>query len=152
MTWAGTNNLLKNNIKKTAIMIVSNNKDLKQVEREMLGIKLKHSENVKILGTWLSDDLKWNHHINHGKESLIAQLKARMSAVKLIKRKVSARFAKIAATAIFFSKLTYHIEAYGSTTLTNKRKIDNIIIRMAKFLNGPAGLGRSDKWHLDQLG
>ena len=70
----------------------------------------------------------------------------------MIKKKISTKFAKIVATSLFYSKLAYHVEAYASTTLTNKRKINKLILKLAKFLNGPSGIGKSDNWHMNELG
>ena len=86
--------------------------------------------------------MKWNYHINDSKDSLLSQLKSRVSAIKMIKSKVSTKFAKTIATSIFYNKLSYHVEAYGATTLTNKNKIDRLIVKLAKYLNGPSAIGR----------
>ena len=66
-----TNNSLMNNIKKTKILIITENKEIKEMEMKIENILLKHTGTIKILGTVISDDLKWNVHLRTGKESLI---------------------------------------------------------------------------------
>ena len=55
------------------------------------------------------------------------------------------------AQSIFYSKLYYFLELIGSTTATNYKPIDREIVKMAKFLNGYSGIGRTDQWHLKQM-
>ena len=71
-----------------------------------------------------------------------------MSAIINIRNKVSREFAMKMATSIFYSKVLYHIELWGITTMTNLKKIDKVLIKMAKYLNG---YGRSDDWNLKRL-
>ena len=129
-------------------MFISDDENLKQTKFNIIGIPLKHKQNIKILGTTFSHDLKWNNHINKGNQSLLAQLKKRYSAIKYIKSKISHKFVQTLGNSIFYSKLLYHCELWGKTTLTNSKKIDKQIVKMARFINGKNGLGKTDEWNL----
>ena len=56
-------------------MIISDNINLKDREILINGNILKHSSTMRVLGTLLSDNLKWNSYICEGKNSLLSQLK-----------------------------------------------------------------------------
>ena len=74
-----------------------------------------------------------------------------MSAIKYIKNKVSLKFARQLGTSLFYSILLYHNEIWGITTRSNLNKIDRVIVKMARYLNGKDGLGRTDQWNLNSL-
>ena len=64
-----TNNRLKNNVKKTKILIISNDEEIKKREETILNIKLKSTGQIKILGTIFQDSLKWNIQIKRRKKT-----------------------------------------------------------------------------------
>ena len=70
-----SNNELKNNAKKSSVMMITDDISLKNEPIYTIGITLKHKKSFKILGTIFSDDQKWNRHIQEGNSSLLAQLK-----------------------------------------------------------------------------
>ena len=146
-----TNNELKNNIKKSSIMFITDDPYLKSQEIKVIGTSLYHKTNLKLLGTVFSDNMKWNKHIRIGNDSLLARLKKRMNAIKYIKNKVSLKFARQLGTSLFYSILLYQNELWGNTTGSNLNKIDSIIVKMARYLNGKDGIGRTDQWNLNQL-
>ena len=92
--------------------------------------------------------MKWNTQIRDGKNCLITRLRKRSAAIRNIKKIINIKFAKQLANSIFYSILYHHIEIIGSTTLTNIRKIDAEILKLAKFLNGKNGYGKTSEWHL----
>ena len=89
-----TNNSLKNNIKKTKIIIITNDKEIRERIVQIDDIILKHTGSLKILGTTVSEDLKWNMHLRTGKNSLLKQLKIRAASIRNIRNKVNVKFAK----------------------------------------------------------
>ena len=56
--------------KKTKILIVSNDENIKKIEKTILNIQLKSTGQIKILGTIFQDNLKWNIQIKDGKIAL----------------------------------------------------------------------------------
>ena len=132
-------------------MIISNDSKLKENIEIFQEIELKHSTKVKILGTIFDETLKWNTTIKYDKNSLINQLKTRSAAIRNIRNKVSLAFAKQLANSIYFSKLYYHIELIGNTTQTNIKPINSVTAKLARFLNGYRGIGKTNEWNMNQL-
>ena len=112
---------------------------------------LKHSGELKILGTIFSEDLKWNKHLKENTNSLLKQLKTRAASIRNIRNIVDLKFARQLANSLFYSKLYYHLELFGSTTISNIKYIDREIVKLAKFLNGYEGIGRTNEWHLSKM-
>ena len=71
-----TSNRLKNNITKTKIMIVSEDKNVKLENICIDNVVIKNSNSLKILGTTYNDKLNWNNNF-FGKEDFYSQLKKR---------------------------------------------------------------------------
>ena len=86
------NNKLAINIKKTQIMIVSDNREVKNGTIDVKNIKIKNKEEIKILGTMFHNSLKWNHHLNEGSYSRIYQLRKRAAEIRSIAKTFSWRF------------------------------------------------------------
>ena len=103
-------------------MFITDDPNLKAQIVKVIGITLKHKAKLKILGTVFSDNLKWNDNVRIGNESILAQVKKRINALKYIKNKVSLSFAKELGTSIFYSKFLYHNEIWGKTTRLNLNK------------------------------
>ena len=101
------NNMLQMNIKKTLVMIITNNIEETNKQMEINGNIIKHNKYIKILGTTINEKLNWNTHINEGRGSLISQLKQRLNSLKLIIQKISQNFTKQIANALLISKLNY---------------------------------------------
>ena len=99
----------------------------------------------------ISNKLNWNSHINKGQMSLVSQLKRRYNLLKHIVYKTNRMFAKQIANAIILSKVNYHIEVWGQTSETNRRKIDHILLKTAKLVVGRHHLGRNNKWYLNEM-
>ena len=76
-----TNKRLQNNIKKTNVMIITDDKNIEKQNLKFQGLTLENKTEIKILGTIFNNKLNWNTHINEGRMSLIAQLKRRYSSI-----------------------------------------------------------------------
>ena len=63
-----TNNELVNNIDKTKIMIISPNQEDTKGSIELDGETVKHSPELRILGTTVQSNMKWDSHITSGKK------------------------------------------------------------------------------------
>ena len=124
-------NKLALNAKKTKIMILSNNKTTKknfsiQVQDKII----KHSSRVKILGTYMTEDLSWDNNIeNH----LIPSLKNRLRTLKYITPYMDNKFRKMYINAIFRGKILFGIETWGGAKATNITKLQNLQNSAAKL-------------------
>ena len=126
-----TNNKLLNNVSKSNIMFITKNNNLKKLNISINNINFKHTNNIKILGTTINDNLDWSSHLENGKDSLFKNLKLRKNMIYHLARKVSKTFAKQYANAIYKSKLHYHLEIWGSCSRTQKTFINNQMIAIA---------------------
>ena len=146
-----TNNRLQMNVKKTNVMVISNDKIDLENSIEVNGNNIKHVNIIKVLGNTFNCNLNWNSHINEGRGSLVFQLKQRLNSLKVIANKVILNFSKQLANAILISKLNYNIEVWGDTSLSNLNKIDKIMLNAAKLVLGNKCLGRTNKWIMDNM-
>ena len=139
------------NIKKTLVMILTEDKEEKEQYITINGSNIKHNKKIKILGTIINENLNWNDHINEGSGSLISQFKQRMNSLILISKSISIKFARQMANALLMSKVNYNIEIWGDTSKTNRNKIDNIIYKAANIILGKEAIGRTKEWKLTKL-
>ena len=79
------------------------------------------SSKEKLLGCWVSDNLKWSEHIQDNKESLILALTARLAALKLISKISTFKNRKMLANGIFLSKLSYMLAVWGGCSAVLKK-------------------------------
>ena len=78
------------------------------------------SSKEKLLGCWVSDNLKWSEHIQDNTESLILALTARLAALKLISKISTFKNRKMLANGIFLSKLSYMLAVWGGCSAVLK--------------------------------
>ena len=130
-----TNNQLIINVKKTIVMIISNNKELKQKEITINGNTIRNNNEITILGTKLNNNLNWNTHFREGNKALLLNLKRRATMIKSACYKMGGKFTKQMAQALFYGKLLYHIEVIGKTNKQNIDKIDKMIVSIARKIS-----------------
>ena len=109
-------NYLTINPTKTQLLILS--KDINTREKHNITTETKTSKptkNFKYLGINICENLKWNEHITTSKESLLKQLTRRITAINKLKKFLDKRTLTKIATGIFYSKLLYGMEVWGST-------------------------------------
>ena len=144
-------NKLVINVDKTTVTLISNKEENKKKTIKIQKNIIKHTDKIKILGTWLNDELNWNTHFSKGTQSLLANLKRRSSVIYNLSKKVGKNFIKTFANAILIGKMNYHIEAIGETSSRIREKIDNIMLKTAKICLGSIANGRTFKWIMDQM-
>ena len=142
-------NKLKNNLDKTKIMILSKNNELKKGSITLDGKIISHSTSLVILGTRFNQNLEWSDHMK-GSNGLITQLKRRLSAVRMLSKLTSMKFASNLANSLFISKLNYHIEVWGSGSRYASNKIYGLMIETAKSVIRNQ-YGKSDSYYLDSM-
>ena len=79
---------------------------------------IRTSQNEKLLGGLVSQNLKWTDHIlfgspRLGEQSLILQLGKRLAGLKHIRNVADFRTRRMIANGIFMSKLVYIIPVWG---------------------------------------
>ena len=74
-------NRLQNNKKKTKVMLITQNKEIKKEYITLDKKQIKHQEQLKVLGTIFNENLNWNDQIR-GKKGMLYQLKQRATLKK----------------------------------------------------------------------
>ena len=77
---------------------------------------IQPSEEERLLGANLKNDLLWNTHIRDHKKSIIATLKSKNNALQIISHYSSFCVRKMLANGIIISHILYHIQLYGACT------------------------------------
>ena len=106
-------NKLSLNQPKTKIFAISKDKETKESLRIEAEEPVTNDENINVLGITVQSDLKWNTQILTGEKSIARQLTNRLNALKRLVNYSDKKFSIQLANAIFMSKLTYGIEAWG---------------------------------------
>ena len=145
-------NRLKLNSSKTHLMVLRSSE--KHKRDGTLGIELntgneiiQPSDHQKLLGVFVSQDLRWDHHIR----SSVSVLTSRLNALKIISSVASFNVRKIMANGIFMSSLIYVIQLWGGA---NKSLISLLQIQQNKAARFVTHLGHrtSVKILLQQCG
>ena len=146
-----TNNEIVNNIDKTKIMIISPNQEDTKGSIELDGETVKHSPELRILGTTVQSNMKWDSHITSGKKALLKTLNMKLSALKQLSRIMSKNQLKKIADGTIISRLTTNIEVWGESTNKNIQKLQNILNQTTKIVLGPKGWGMTPEARLREL-
>ena len=86
------NNKLKLNDDKTHLLVMDTGQSrVRSQASRLVEIRtptetIRPSRNEKLLGCWVSEDLKWSEHLRDNKENLIHSLTTRLGAIKKIGR------------------------------------------------------------------
>ena len=98
-----SNKLALNSDKSKIIIISKNNKTKENFQVTLQGKLIKHSPNVKILGTTLNQNLTWEQHMT---KELIPDIKNRIRTLKTISKFLDNKFKRNFANAIYRGKVT----------------------------------------------
>ena len=145
-------NKLAFNNDKTKIMAITKNINLKEIikiptEEE----DITHQSQITILGIVVQDNMKLNNWIDKGRESLINQLKTRLSALKKIAPTSNYKLRKNLANGIFQSKLVYGIQVWGTAPKYLIQKIQVIQNNVARLTIGNKSKRWSQKHLMDEM-
>ena len=88
----------------------------------------------KILGTFFSDDCKFDINLTEGSNCLLTQLKRRYNALKRISFHFPTKFKIQLLNALLYGKLRYNLATWGNLSLTNKNKVNKVILSTVKYL------------------
>ena len=124
-------------------MLITKQNNLKKGSILLENKIIKHSQNIKILGTIFNDCLDWSDHVSIGYDSLISQLKRRKHTVLTMAKYVDNNFAIKYANSILISKLNYHMQIWGS-------KINKILLQTATTISN-CKPGRTDDFILKSI-
>ena len=129
-----TDNKLVMNIPKTQ-MLVSCQPIGRSAEAtiEIQGTKIIPLTHMKIVGVILSADRTWTKHINY----LIKSVQPRLIAIRQLAKYGSRKVIIQLGQALVASKITYAIQAWGGTTMQNKKRLQVVLNQAARLAMGP---------------
>ena len=134
------NNKLKLNDDKTHLLVMDTGQSRtrlqasRMVEIRTASETIRPSKNEKLLGCWVSDNLKWSEHVRDNKENLIKSLTTRLGALKKIGKMASFKNRKMLANGIFMSKLTYLIALWGGCGMVLRKSLQVIQNKVARIV------------------
>ena len=131
------NNRLKLNDDKTHLLVMDTGQSrVRNAANKMVAIRtptetILPSSREKLLGCWVSDNLKWSEHIRDNNENLILALTTRLGALKKISRVSTFKNRKMLANGIFLSKLSYLIALWGGCGIVLRKSLQVIQKKVA---------------------
>ena len=134
------NNKLKLNDDKTHLLVMDTGQSrVRNQENKLVEIRtstdiIYPSSSGKLLGCWISNNLKWSEHIQDSKDNLILSLTARLAALKKISRVSSFKNRKMLANGVFLSKVSNLIALWGGCTNELRRSLQVIQNKVARVV------------------
>ena len=101
-------NKLSCNDDKTHVLVMKHGQVDRTITFDIGKAKVKESKEEKLLGVWVSNDLKWSHHI----EKLESNLRSRLYSLRKMEQSIPKSQLKDIADSIFGSILRYAIGLY----------------------------------------
>ena len=93
------------------------------------------SQQEKLLGCWVQEDLKWLYHIMESEDNLYTVLNKRLNALKLISKSCDFKTRKMFGYGIFHSKLIYMICVWGHCSKEILQSLQTIQNRAARIIS-----------------
>ena len=85
---------------------------IKTLKKLSNAAKINLSVQLKLLGCWVQDDLKWCNHLRDNEDNLINYLTTRFSSLKKVGRLTSFKNTKMLANGILISQLSHLISLW----------------------------------------
>ena len=147
--WMDANKLLFNP-SKTELLVVSNRRKniYKDLKLTMRGQVVTQKTAVRMLGLYLTHNLRMDYFIHQMKNNLVASLNHRLHILRQLRPKCGPKQFKILACGIFTSKLLFGCSYYWQTTEVLRDKIRVLTNDMVRLLEG---CRRSDQVRLKSL-
>ena len=153
-TWM-INNKLVINPDKTHLLVIGSKRSQERRNEVSLDIGdsiIQPSVTEKLLGALISQDLKWNQHIQNNQGSLMAQITSRINGLKRIARSSSFKTRRMVADGIVLSKMVYLINLWGGAQLYLLKAIYVQQMAAARVVCGFQCYGWSNRKILEKVG
>ncbi len=132
--WCSDNDMIINTNKTKAMLLKS--RWLKPSDEMCLSLKKQTIENVnefKYLGLVLNSTLDYENHY----ESVCKSMTARLFMLHRHKKAFTPKWRHTFATLLVISKLDYCLNIWGKMSNTKLKRINNILLRLAKLIISP---------------
>ena len=132
--WMNSNKLVFNG-SKTELLVVSNKRHglYKDLKLTMDGAVVHQKMAVRMLGLYLTHNLRQDYFIHQMKNNLVSFLNHRLSVLYKLRRKCGDKQFKLLATGLLTSKIVFGISYYGQTTEVLRDKIRMIMNKMVRL-------------------
>ena len=133
-------NKLSINLTKTEFMLFTCNKDVptSSLSINIDGFELKYTNTFKFLGVILDSNLNWTPHVKF----LLSKLANASFAINSVKDKIGVGNSRNLYYAMYYSHLTYGIQAWG--TMISKRLLKNLSTNQNRLLKRICGSKQRD--------
>ena len=134
------NNRLKLNDEKNHLLVMDTGQSKpRYAASRMVEIRtpseiIRPSKTEKLLGCWVSENLKWSEHLMDSEDNLVKSLNMRLGALKKVGKIASFKNRKMLANGIFMSKLSYLIALWGGCGVVLKKCLQIIQNKVARMV------------------
>ena len=142
-----SNSLIVNTDKTKFVVITKTDKIRQELFLATENKNIRPIRSFKFLGISIEDNLTWNSYLIEGKDSLLSQLKCRLSAIRKIRKYIDFKLCKMLANGLFFSKLTYGSELWLGAPQYIKKLVQSTQLEAARITIGH----KSKRWSTKQL-
>ena len=133
--WMDTNKLLFNPMKTELLVLSKKNHNIyKDLKLTMNGQTVTQKKAVRMLGLYLTWNLKNDYYIYQMKNNLVSSLNHRLYTLKQLRHKCGPKQFKILSCGIFISKLLFGISFYWQTTEVVRDKIRLLLNNMVRLI------------------
>ena len=149
-------NKLKLNSSKTHLMILQTEQRHRRLIDQNIKLNtgneiISPSECEKLLGAYVSQNLKWDQHVKLHSESAIRVLSTRLNALYKVSQFASFKTRKMVANGIFNSSLIYMIQLWGNSSQSLINCLQILQNKAARFIT-KQGIRTPVKTLLQQCG
>ena len=132
--WMNSNKLVFNS-SKTELLVISNNKHkiYKELKLTMDGVVVHQKNAVRMLGLYLTYNMRQEYYISQMKNNLVSFLNYRLKILQQLRNKCGDKQFKLLATGLLTSKIVFGINFYGQTTEIQRDKVRMIMNRMVRM-------------------
>ena len=97
---------------------------------------ISDSQEVRILGANLQQNLSWQAHLEKGKKAVLPAVRKQFGAIQQIRRFLNKSSRKLLAERLLMSKMLYLISQWGGATANYVLKAQRLQNRIARWITG----------------
>ena len=132
--WMNANKLVFNS-DKTELLVISNKRHsiYKELKLTLNGVVVQQKMAVRMLGLWITHNLRQDYYIHQMKNNLISFLNYRLKVLYQLRNKCGDKQFKLLATGLITSKVVFGISYYGQTTEVLRDKLRMVMNKMVRL-------------------
>ena len=139
------------NAKKSQLMILFPPANKSDLTLDLADCKIKHQEQIKVLGVTLSSNMKFEDHIWKGDNNMCKRINTKIALLKTVKPFISEKALGEIAANLVNSTLLYAAPLWGSSVNSNIDKLQSTQTKAARVVNNKAWKRQKKKSHRQEL-